>query len=145
MNLVAMDERRKVILSGRLNGRQRNKLKGLLDMDYKPGELAEELGIRKNLVYSVYVKLGCPLDRDQWNHIAINGKSFRGWYLENYRKARVEENESFCKSCQRAVKIEDGVELKKGSLTYIVSHCPKCGRVLSKITGCEKRTNDKQN
>ena len=32
------------ILKGRLDGRQRNRLKGLFDMMYTPRELAEEIG-----------------------------------------------------------------------------------------------------
>lgn len=132
----------KEVFQGRLDGKQRNKLKGLFDMEYKPGELAEELGVRTNLIYTVYLPLGCPHERDYQRHISINGKAFKNWYLEKYQKTKVGDDETFCRTCQRAVKIENGVELNKGSITYIISRCPKCGRVLSKITKCEKRNHD---
>lgn len=140
--ITNMEERGKTILRGRLDGRQRNKLKGLLDMEYKPSELAEEIGVRTNLVYSVYISQGCPHRKDEWRHFVINGKMFREWYLHEYRKTKLKEDESFCRTCQKAVKIVGGMELKKGSLTYVVSHCPICGRVLAKIINCEKRRND---
>lgn len=134
----------KEIFQGRLNGRQRNKLKGLFDMEYRPSELADELGIRRNQIYTVYLPLGCPNERDQWNHILINGKDFKKWYLEKYQKTKVANDETFCRTCQIAVRIENGLELRKGGLTYVISHCPKCGRVISKITKCNKRNHDQQ-
>ena len=134
-----MDE---IILKGRLNGKQRNRLKGLLDMMYKPGELAEELGINQDQIYLTYIPLGCPRIRDGRRHIEINGKEFKNWYLEKYQKAKVKEDEAFCKTCKKAVKIEDPIQLKKNGLTYIISICPICGRKLSKILDCKKGKHD---
>jgi len=48
-----MDDQDTVMLKGRLDGRQRNKLKGLLNMMYSPSELAEQIGIDKNQIYRV--------------------------------------------------------------------------------------------
>jgi len=67
-------EQEEIILAGRLNGIQRNRLKRLLDMMYKPSELAEEVGFSLQQVYRVYVPGGCPVERDSRNHIWINGK-----------------------------------------------------------------------
>jgi hypothetical protein len=131
-----------IILAGRLDGRQRNRLKRLLDMEYKPSELAQELGINLDQIYLVYIKLGCPHKRDGKRYIQINGKEFQSWYLEKYQKAKVKRDETFCKTCRKPVKIVDGVTRKKGGLTYIVSSCPNCGRKLSKIIDCIKGKND---
>ena len=68
-----MDE---IILSGRLNGREHNRLKRLFDMKYRPGELSEEIGINKNQIYRVYIPCSCPHERDNHNRIWINGKEF---------------------------------------------------------------------
>lgn len=133
-----MDE---IILKGRLNGKQRNHLKGLLDMMYKPGELADELGINKDQIYRVYIPLGCPHVRDKRGYIEINGNDFKAWYLDVYQKAKVKEDETFCKTCKKAVKIEDPIQLRKNGLTYIISVCPNCGRKLSKIIDCKKGKN----
>lgn len=53
-----------IILKGRLDGIQRNRLKSLFDMMYSPRELAEELGINTDQLYGVYLPLGCPEERD---------------------------------------------------------------------------------
>ena len=65
-----------ILLRGRLNGQQRLRLKTLLNMMYKPSELAEEIGFNQNQVYMVYIPAGCPHERDEKGHIWINGKLF---------------------------------------------------------------------
>ncbi len=59
-----MEDKSNIILQGRLDGRQRNRLKRLLDMMYSPKELSEEIGVNKEQIYRVYVPLGCPHERD---------------------------------------------------------------------------------
>ncbi|MDP1545717.1 MAG: hypothetical protein Q8L87_06820 [Anaerolineales bacterium] len=127
-----------MILRGRLNGIQRNRLKGLLNMLYTPRELADEIGIQINQVYSAYVSLGCPLERDERGHIFINGKVFYEWYLQTYPKLRLAEDETFCKTCKCGVKIHQPKRKKKGGLVYVLSVCPDCGRGLTKILEYER-------
>lgn len=121
-----------MILKGRLNGVQRNKLKGLYDMPYTPAELANELGINKNQVYMVYIPLGCPVIREN-RRIFINGKAFYDWYIKTYPKLRLLEDETFCKTCKQAVKIKNPQRKTKNGLVYVLSKCPACGRGLTKI------------
>jgi hypothetical protein len=130
------------ILSGRLDGKQRNRLKRLLDMDYKPSELAGELGINLNQIYRVYIPLGCPHQTEGQRHISINGKAFQHWYLEKYQKAKIKDDETFCKTCRKAVKLVQPSSGKKGGLDYVLSNCPNCGRRISKIVGCKKGKHD---
>jgi hypothetical protein len=127
-----------MLLKGRLDGRQRNRLKRLLDMLYSPKELAEEVGFDKEQVYRVYVPLGCPHERDSRNHLLINGATFIEWYQQQYKKTHLSEGESFCKSCKKAVAIVDGKQQVKDKLTYILSLCPYCGRKLTKIIDCSR-------
>jgi len=122
-----------MIFRGRLDGRQRNNLKGLLDMLYTARELADEIGIQVNQVYSVYLSLGCPSVRDGRRHIFINGKVFFEWYSKTYIKLRLAEDETFCKTCKGAVKIFQPKQKIKDGLTYVLSVCPVCGRGLTKI------------
>jgi hypothetical protein len=126
------------ILKGRLDGRQRNRLKGLFDMLYFARELADEIGIHIDQIYNVYVPLGCPQERDSRNHILINGKTFAEWYGKVYVKIRLWEDETFCKTCKRPVKIFKPRKRKKGKLIYVLSTCPNCGRGLTKILACTK-------
>jgi len=127
---VFMDE---MILKGRLNGIQRNRLKGLFNMMYSARELAEEIGISIDQIYCVYVPLGCPEERDNRNHILINGKAFADWYIKAYAKIRLKHDETFCKTCKKAVKIYKPKKHKKGNLEYVLSVCETCGRKLTKI------------
>lgn len=123
----------KIQLKGRLNGTQRNRLKSLLNMMYKPSELGEEVGFSANQVYMVYVPLGCPHERDEFNHIWINGREFREWYFDNYQKAKLGKNEGFCLTCKQAVKLVNPKKRTKQGLSYLVAECPDCGRTLARI------------
>jgi len=71
-----------ILLKGRLNGSQRNKAKGLLDMMYTPRELSEEIGVSLQQVYRVYIPLGCPLTKNNRGHYLINGRDFKTWVID---------------------------------------------------------------
>jgi hypothetical protein len=131
-----MDE---MLLKGRLDGRQRNRLKGLFDMHYSPKELAEEVGFHIEQVYCVYIPLGCPHERDIRKHILINGKDFANWYSLKFSKTTLAQDETFCKTCKKAVKIYQPAEKIKDGLTYVLSVCPNCGRKLTKIIEYSRR------
>ena len=132
-----------IVLRGRLNGVQRNRLKGLFEMLYSPRELAEEIGINTDQIYSVYVPLGCPEERDGKNHILINGKTFAEWYSRVYVKIKLKQNETFCKTCKKGVEIYKPKKKKKADLVYVLSVCPHCGRNLTKIISAKRGDNDK--
>ncbi|MBN1122329.1 MAG: hypothetical protein JXJ17_14725 [Anaerolineae bacterium] len=132
----------KTILKGRLNGAQRTRLKSLLDMMYRPAELAEVVNFKVRQVYRVYVPLGCPNKRDEHNHLWINGKAFREWYYETYLRTQLKADEAYCLTCLRGRKIIDGQEKIKNGLIYIQSNCPECGRVLTRIVGSERCRRD---
>jgi hypothetical protein len=133
-----------IVLAGRLNGRQRNRVKRLLDMLYKPNELAEEVGFNTNQIYMVYVPAGCPHVRDAKKHIWINGKAFREWVEEVYKKRILESDEMFCLTCKRQVKMIKPDRKEKDGLVYYVSKCPNCGRVSSKIVDQKKKRGNDQ-
>ncbi len=132
-----------IILKGRLDGIQRNRLKSLFDMMYSPKELAEEIGINTDQVYMVYVPLGCPQERDERNHILINGKTFFEWYTKTYAKLQLKSNETFCKTCKQGVKIYKPKKGENPFVVYVLSECPNCGRKLTKILGHKRGANDK--
>lgn len=129
-----MAEAATTVLKGRLNGAQRTRLKSLLDMMYTPRELAEEIGFSHRQIYRVYIPLGCPHQRDENDHIWINGWEFRSWYESVYPKVTLKENEAYCMTCRRAVEIVDPEERRGSFFVYLVSDCPHCGRTLARIT-----------
>ena len=132
------DKSDEIILKGRLNGTQRNRLVHLLDMLYTPIELAEEVGFTRRQVYRVYIPAGCPHQRDEKQHIWINGKAFREWCEETYPRVSIAQDEAFCLTCKRAVKLINPTKQQKGRLHYWISTCPNCGRKLARIITRDK-------
>jgi hypothetical protein len=127
-----------IILKGRLSGSQRMRLAKLLDMFYKPSELAEEVGFTRRQVYRVYIPAGCPHKRDEKRYIWINGKIFREWYEENYPRVCLAKDEAFCLTCKKPAKIINPKRIQKGRLHYWISYCPECGRKLTRIITRDK-------
>jgi hypothetical protein len=136
MNKLDQDE---IILAGRLDGKQRNRIKRLLNMMYKPSELANEIGINANKIYSVYVPGGCPHERDSQRRIWINGKQFRTWFEEVYAKRGLNHGEAFCLTCKKAVPIVNPNRKNKEGLFYDLCTCPNCGRKLARIVDFKKQ------
>ena len=133
-----------ILLQGRLDGSQKNKLVNLLDMMYMPSELAEEVGFNKRQIYRVYVPAGCPHEKDEKGRLWINGKDFRDWATEVYKKQNLGENEAFCLTCKRPVRMVKPERKQQGRLVYYLCECPECGRKLSRIIERGKLKNDYQ-
>ena len=122
-----------MILQGRLKGREHNRLKRLMDMMYKPSELANEIGITVNQVYRVYLTMGCPHEMDSLNHYWINGKSFVEWYEKTYQKLTLKDGEAYCKTCNKAVLMVNSETKQTGDTVYQLGYCPVCNRKISRI------------
>lgn len=137
-----MEDNPEIIRKGRLGRDQINRLGKLLDMMYTPGELSDEIGFSRRQVYRVYLPAGCPHVRDGSGHLWINGKEFKKWVGELYKKHIVGQNEAFCLTCRKAVTMIDPRKIQGKKLLYYQCNCPNCGRVLSKIITCRKRVND---
>lgn len=139
-----MTDQAEYLSQGRLNGSQRNKVKGLLNMLYTPSEFAEEIGICTDQVYRVYIPAGCPSQRDAKNHILINGKEFKNWYEENYQKRSLEKGQAYCVSCKKIVEVNNPERIKKGRLVYDSYICPNCGKNVVRFVDAKRKKNDQQ-
>ncbi|MBI5945363.1 MAG: hypothetical protein HY864_13420 [Chloroflexi bacterium] len=106
-------------------------------MLYKPSELADEIGFTVRQIYRVYVPCGCPVVRDR-GRVWINGKAFAEWYEVSYPKQALLEDEAFCLTCKKAVKMAEPEKKKKGRLSYWVCKCLACGRKISRIIDLER-------
>ncbi len=129
----------KIILKGRLDGKQRHKLKRLFDMFYTPGELAKEIGFNPNQILRVYIPAGCPHEIDDKKQTWINGKLFYGWYDTIYPRISLGENEAFCMTCKKSVCLNDPLKEACGRTSYWICYCPECNRKLTRIISKEKR------
>ena len=133
-----------LLLKGRLNGSQRNKVKGLLNMLYTTRELSEEIGISLQQVYRVYISLGCPQTKDRRGRILINGKEFKDWVEDTYKKRQLAKNQAYCVSCKRIVEIIDPEKNRQGNLIFYISACPLCGKKVARFIDCKRKNNDQQ-
>lgn len=131
-----------IILKGRLDGNQRNRLIRLLDMLYTPGELAREIGFEVRQVYRVYIPLGCPHEKDSTGRLWINGAEFRDWVKDLYQKRSLGPDEAFCLSCKKTIKMNSPEKYQKERLSYYLCYCPICGRKLARIITKRKRIDD---
>jgi len=138
------EKQEKILLKGRLNGKQRNKAKSLLDMMYTPRELAQEIGVSKQQIYRVYIPLGCPHERDRIDRILINGTAFRDWVIDLYKRKQLKSNESYCVSCKQVVEIVDPEIVSKGGAIYKLAKCPVCGSRVARIVSATRKKHDKQ-
>ncbi len=122
-----------VVSRGRLSKEQLFRLNALYDMDYTPRELADEVGFTRRQVYRVYLPLGCPHTRDKSGYVKINGRAFKEWYRSTYAKRSLLPDESFCRTCKRAVPIVNPELVEKKGMEIVQSKCPFCGRTLARF------------
>ena len=103
----------------------------LLYMEYRPAELAEELGCGVNTVYRSYLAAGCPHRRDETGHIWIVGTEFREWVRATLKKDKtpLADGEAYCLKCNAPVKMtgELAVQAVNLYLELIKGECPVCG------------------
>lgn len=128
-----------ILIKGKLNGKQRNRVKSLLDMMYTPRELSEEIGVNKNQIYRVYIPLGCPHERDEKDHILINGEVFKAWVIDLYKKKHLKGNQAYCVSCKQIVEIIAPETASKNGVVYKLSTCPNCGNHVTRIVSSKKK------
>lgn len=109
---------------------QASRLRGLLPMEYRPTELAREIGCHRSTIYESYVPNGCPHRRDANGHLWIVGTEFAAWAREvaiRSTSVTLKDDEAFCLRCGAAVKIR-GPITEKAAKSAIIRHgrCPQC-------------------
>lgn len=113
------------------------KLERLLDMLYKPGELAAELGVSTETVMRSYVPSGAPVIIDGDGKTWINGLHFATWARECLAtnrmgkvKRTMEAGQAYCLRCKQVIDI-DGLRhnrrFDQRGVTQITGRCPACG------------------
>lgn len=92
----------------------------LLDMEYKPSEIAQELTASKEQILRL-VTAGAPARKDSKGHYWINGLHFASWLEtaapKNDRdKKTFEDNEAYCLTCKAVVTFTE--HRRKGYVIY---------------------------
>jgi hypothetical protein len=113
------------------------KAPGLLPMLYTPREICEELDIAESTLRD-WLQIDVPHQRDNRNHIWIDGKQFAAW-VDSQRNARkkpshpLQAGEGFCMRCNTIVKIQNGkIHPVKGRLSHLKGKCPNCGGIVNR-------------
>ena len=120
------------------------KLARLLDMLYKPAEIAKELDVTYDTVMRSYVPAGCPVTRDDTGHIWIHGLTFAKWAREQIAARKKRNGEklpadlAYCFGCKKRVKFP--LNPKKiipvnRFLEMMQAPCPICGKKVNKTRG----------
>jgi hypothetical protein len=114
----------------------------LLEMPYKPSELADALGVSVQTIYQSHLPAGCPHRRDDDGHIWIVGSEWRAWAEEMAEKSKhrqekepLDPDEAFCLHCRKRTKMVDlniGAEIHR-NLVQLTGKCQFCGGVVSRL------------
>lgn len=121
----------------RLSRTQIIRVPWLYDMEYRPVEIAKEIGVTTETVVRTYIPGGAPFERDKAGHLWINGVQFAGWVQEVFKKRKkisLEEGEGWCCKCNRAVKMTGPRQRYANAYMKILQgHCEGCG---GKVNRC---------
>lgn len=104
----------------------------LMDMLYKPAEVAEAIGVTADTVYRNYLALGCPFEQDKAGNVWIHGLSFAAWVRDVNAKKRnrgsLEPGQGWCCRCNAVVMMQRPRLKHSGRYTKIYqSKCATCG------------------
>jgi len=113
----------------------------LLDMPYKPSELARELGVTRRYVTDSIIKVyGVKAEKTENGLIFINGQDVKQWIesvfnekiaIKNQRKP-LGENEFLCVKCHARREPKDIRLAEENGRTIKISYCPVCGTKMRK-------------
>ena len=133
---------------------------GLLPMLYTLRELGEELDIPMSTLRD-WLQAGAPYERDNRNHLWVNGESFAAW-IKTQQKPRphrkLETGEGYCMHCNQITHtahiepqtsclpgegycmhcnqitrlVSPEVRHIKGKLIHIKGKCPQCGHTINR-------------
>lgn len=131
--------------SPRLTKVKVQKTRRLLDMMYKPAEIAEELDIVVDTIHRSYLPAGAPCEKDTKGRVWIHGESFARWarvYLSAQAVARhveMQDDQAWCCHCNQAVQLQDFHTSRPNGHGVANRHgkCPACGGKVNRFIKAE--------
>ena len=114
------------------------KLGRLLNMLYKPSEIAEEIGVTQDTVYRSYLPAGLPHIRDAQGNVWIHGPAFVAWAkqtisLKKSKRAGLPDGYAWCMKCNQAVElIHPKIKPINYYLELLQASCPHCGKTVNR-------------
>lgn len=118
--------------------KQQGRLKRLLDMEYKPSEIAEEIGITTETIYRGHMPAGAPFTKDNKGNVWINGLAYKKWVEDFFTVRRNTEpmpkDHAYCFTCKTARQIQNPkVRPYKQATDQVIGKCPVCGKKISRL------------
>jgi hypothetical protein len=120
------------------------KLKRLLCMQYRPAEIAEEIGVTVDTIYRSYIPAGAPHKKDNRGNIWIVGTEFTEWAKEYHdhkysKKFSLKDGQAWCMSCNQAVNILDPkIKRVNRYISMIQGTCENCGKKVNRAASASK-------
>lgn len=115
----------------------------ILNMMYKPPELAEEIGVTPDTIYRSYIPAGLPFIRE-YHSVWIHGPSFVQWardIVSTQRKAHpgLPDGYAYCLKCNQAVEMINPRIVYTNLYIHIYqSDCPTCERHINRFSKRER-------
>jgi hypothetical protein len=120
----------------RLRREQIIRLGHLLEMCYRPSELAAEIGCHTDTVYHSFIPAGCPHERDEHGHIWIVGTQFADWarHMQMQRRTPLADGEAYCLRCRAAVQMIGPLTVTPTNryLELVTGTCAVCGATVNR-------------
>lgn len=113
------------------------RLSRILDMMYKPTELASEIGVIPDTIYRSYLPAGLPHTRDH-SGIWIYGPAFVAWAKETVsthhrKRAPLPDGLAWCMKCNHAIEmIDPKVKYTNRYIEIMQSRCPSCKTLVNR-------------
>lgn len=110
----------------------------LLDMLYKPAELADEIDVNPDTIYRSYLPAGLPHVRDAGDNIWIHGLAFAAWARDILSRRKAErqgmpDGYGWCMVCRRAVPMQRPKVIPSNHyLEILQAPCPNCKRTVNR-------------
>ena len=115
----------------------------LLDMLYRPSELAKELSVSTNTVVQTYLPAGAPVTVDAQGKTWIHGTRFALWareVLATDRRGKLartpSETQAWCMRCNQVVEIANPRRHATGQrpgVGIVSGRCPLCGAKVNRF------------
>jgi hypothetical protein len=114
------------------------KLGRLLNMLYKPAEIAEEIGVAQDTIYRSYLPAGLPYTRDAQGNVWIHGPAFVGWAKQTVaqrksKRAGLPDGHGWCMKCNHPVLLIDPkIKSINRYLELLQAQCPHCNTIVNR-------------
>lgn len=115
----------------------------LLEMKYRPSEIAAEIGCHVDTVYRSFIPAGCPHTRDSHGHIWIIGTEFAQWardMMASRDHITLGDNEAYCLRCRSAVVMQRPLTVRPTNrcLELVTGRCPDCDATVNRARARRK-------